>query len=160
MGLQVSRGIRVQTAAENHLRTDPPAIGGDLPPVGTAEGMPASRRASDARPCTHGLNIGDNRADPSSPKLTRPGSNATSHRAESDKPLCTSRRRESVSQSAHGTMWEARRSVTSVMPVKEQQSVQYFRAVAVRIGAPLLGQDSGLGRAVLQIHCFGGAREV
>ena len=53
MGLQVSCGVRTQTAAESNLRADAPSSGADSPWVGTADGMPDSRRASDARPCTY-----------------------------------------------------------------------------------------------------------
>ena len=53
-------------------------------------------------------------------ELISPRSNAASHRAESRSPLCTSRRCASA-QSAHGTMWEARSSAGSVMPVIGQR---------------------------------------
>src|SRR5260370_1482511 len=42
-----------KTPAEDHLRPAPSEIGDDLPLVSAAEGMPDSRRTSDARPCTH-----------------------------------------------------------------------------------------------------------
>ena len=40
-------------AAESNLRANPPSTGADIPLAGAAEGMPDSRRASHARPCTH-----------------------------------------------------------------------------------------------------------
>src|SRR5579872_4838624 len=53
VGLQVSRGIRSQTAPESDLREDTPAIGSNFPRVGETEGRPDCGRASDAGPCAH-----------------------------------------------------------------------------------------------------------
>jgi hypothetical protein len=61
---------------------------------------------------------------PARSKLIRPQSNAASQSEERSRPLYTSRRRASLSHSAHGTMCEARRSAGSVMPVRGQVPFQ------------------------------------
>src|SRR5947209_5479562 len=53
MGLQVPCGIRAQGPTESDLRADPSAMGTNLPCPGAAEGMPDSRRASNAGPCAY-----------------------------------------------------------------------------------------------------------
>src|SRR5437660_5496892 len=53
MGLQVSRRIRTQAAAQSNLRADAPSTGADFPRAGQAERVPDCRRAPPVRPCAH-----------------------------------------------------------------------------------------------------------
>src|SRR6516164_8437046 len=53
MGLQIPRCVYPQAAAESVVWQSPPALRGGLPCFGPAEGMPDSRRTSEAGPCAY-----------------------------------------------------------------------------------------------------------
>jgi hypothetical protein len=53
LGLQVSRGVRAQTATQSPIWAHPPSAWSDLSRTGPAEGVPDHRRSFDARSCPH-----------------------------------------------------------------------------------------------------------